>query len=96
MRPPTSHDPWSIGTVTLAIVRDWLIDIPAPREKNVYKFVLGRNSIETATTRDELLGKYRSCASRVLKGDRLEKSIAALENLEKLATAKELMDTLTV
>ncbi len=47
-------------------------------------------------SRDQLLGKYRGCASRVLKGDRLEKSIAALENLEKLATAKELIDTLTV
>ena len=47
-------------------------------------------------SRDQLLGKYRSCASRVLKGDRLEKSITALENLENLATAKLLIDTLTV
>ena len=55
-----------------------------------------RGSPGNPMTRDELLGKYRSCAARVLKGDRLEKSIAALENLEKLATAKELIDTLTV
>ncbi len=47
-------------------------------------------------SRDQLLGKYRSCASRVLKGDRLEKSIAALENLENMTTAKALIDTLTV
>ena len=55
-----------------------------------------RGSPGNPMTRDELLSKYRGCASRVLKGDRLEKSIAALENLEKLATAKELIDTLTV
>jgi hypothetical protein len=47
-------------------------------------------------TRDELLGKYRGCAARVFKGERLERSIAALENLEKLATARELIDALTI
>jgi hypothetical protein len=31
----------------------------------------------------------------VLEGGRLERSIAALENLEKLAAVGELMDTLT-
>jgi len=31
----------------------------------------------------------------VLKGERLERSIASLENLENLATARELIDTLT-
>lgn len=54
-----------------------------------------RGSPGNPMTRDELLGKYRDCASRVLKGERLERSIAALENLETLATAKELIDTLT-
>ncbi len=54
-----------------------------------------RGSPGNPMTRDELLGKYRGCAARVLKGDRLEKSIAALENLEKLAKASELIDTLT-
>ena len=54
-----------------------------------------RGSPGNPMTRDELLGKYRECASRVLKGERLERSIAALENLDKLATAKELIDTLT-
>ena len=54
-----------------------------------------RGSPGNPMTRDELLGKYRGCASRVLKGERLERSIVALENLEKLATAKELIDTLT-
>ena len=54
-----------------------------------------RGSPGNPMTRDELLSKYRGCASRVLKGERLERSIAALENLEKLATARELIDTLT-
>ena len=55
-----------------------------------------RGSPGNPMSRDELLSKYRGCASRVLKGERLERSIAALENLDKLATAKELIDTLTV
>ncbi len=54
-----------------------------------------RGSPGNPMTRDELLGKYRDCASRVLKGERLERSISALENLETLATAGELIDTLT-
>ena len=54
-----------------------------------------RGSPGNPMTRDELLGKYRACASRVLNGERLERSIAALENLEKLASARELVDTLT-
>jgi 2-methylcitrate dehydratase PrpD len=55
-----------------------------------------RGSPGNPMTRDELLGKYRGCAARVLKGERLEGSVAALENLEKLATAKELIDALTL
>lgn len=54
-----------------------------------------RGSPENPMTRDELLDKYRGCASRVLKGERLERSIVALENLEKLAAAKDLIDALT-
>lgn len=54
-----------------------------------------RGSPGNPLTRDELLAKYRGCASRVLKGERLEQSITALENLETLATARELIDTLT-
>jgi 2-methylcitrate dehydratase PrpD len=54
-----------------------------------------RGSPGNPMTRDELLGKYRDCAARVLKGERLERSIVALESLEKLATAKELIDALT-
>jgi hypothetical protein len=33
--------------------------------------------------------------SRVLNSERLERSITALENLEKVPTVRELMDTLT-
>ncbi len=55
-----------------------------------------RGSPGNPMTRDELLTKYRSCASRVFQGERLERSVTALENLEKLATAKELFDALTV
>ncbi|MBI4189317.1 MAG: MmgE/PrpD family protein, partial [Betaproteobacteria bacterium] len=54
-----------------------------------------RGSPENPLTRDELLDKYRGCASRVLKGHRLERSIAALENLDKVPTAKDLIDALT-
>lgn len=54
-----------------------------------------RGSPGNPMTREELLGKYRGCASRVLHGERLERSIAALENLEKVQTVSELMDLLT-
>jgi 2-methylcitrate dehydratase PrpD len=54
-----------------------------------------RGSPGNPMTRDELLAKYHGCAARVLSAERLERSIMALENLEKLATAAELMDTLT-
>ena len=55
-----------------------------------------RGSPGNPMTRDELLDKYRGCASRVLTGDRLERSIAALEDLDRLPAATELMDALTV
>ena len=55
-----------------------------------------RGSPGNPMTRAELLDKYHGCASRVLDAGRLERSIAALENLEKLPTAAELIDTLTV
>lgn len=47
-------------------------------------------------TRDELVAKYRVCASRVLQGQRLEKSIAVLENLDQLPAARELIDAVTI
>ena len=54
-----------------------------------------RGSPGNPMTRAELLEKYHGCASRVLAPERLERSIAALENLEKLSTASELIDALT-
>ncbi len=54
-----------------------------------------RGSPGNPMTRDELVDKYRGCASRVLKGERLERSIAALENLERVPAAKDLIDALT-
>jgi 2-methylcitrate dehydratase PrpD len=54
-----------------------------------------RGSPGNPMTRDELIAKYHGCASRVLQGERLERSIMALENLEKLATVGELMDSLS-
>ena len=54
-----------------------------------------RGSPGNPMTRDELLGKYRGCATRVFQGERLERSIQALENLDKLAKASELIDALT-
>ena len=55
-----------------------------------------RGSPENPLTRDELMDKYRGCASRVLKGERLERSITVLENLEKIPAAKEVIDALTI
>ena len=60
------------------------------------KVDLVRGSPGNPMTRDELLGKYRGCASRVFKGESLERSIAALENLDKIPTAKEVIDTLVI
>jgi len=54
-----------------------------------------RGSPGNPMTRDELVDKYRGCASRVLKGERLGRSIAALENLDRIPAAKDLIDTLT-
>jgi hypothetical protein len=42
-----------------------------------------------------LIVNLRSEASRVLRGERLERSIAALENLDRLPAAKDLIDALT-
>ena len=44
----------------------------------------------------ELVGKYRLCASRVLKGEALERSIIALEGLDKLDRAGNCVDTLVL
>lgn len=54
-----------------------------------------RGSPGNPMTREELLTKYRGCASRVFQGERLERSINTLENLDKLAKAGELMDAIT-
>lgn len=53
-----------------------------------------RGSPGNPLTRAELLEKYQGCASRVLPAERIERSIIALENLEKLTTVGELLDTL--
>lgn len=54
-----------------------------------------RGSPGNPMTSDELVDKYRGCASRVLTGARLERSIAALEGLDRLGAARDLMDALT-
>jgi 2-methylcitrate dehydratase PrpD len=54
-----------------------------------------RGSPGNPMTRDELVDKYRGCASRVLKGERLEQSIAVLENLDRVPAATDLVDVLT-
>lgn len=54
-----------------------------------------RGSPGNPMTRDELVDKYRGCASRVLTGERLERSIVALESLDRLPATKDLTDTLT-
>ncbi|UPJ79338.1 hypothetical protein IVB16_32085 [Bradyrhizobium sp. 183] len=47
-------------------------------------------------SRDELVGKYRGCASRVSPEESLEKSIEILESLEKQAKVADLVKTVTV
>jgi 2-methylcitrate dehydratase PrpD len=54
-----------------------------------------RGSPGNPITRDELVDKYRGCASRVLKGDGLERSIASLETLETIPSVNTLVDELT-
>ena len=54
-----------------------------------------RGSPGNPMSRDELVGKYRGCASRVLYGERMERSIAVLESLETLPAVKGLIETLT-
>lgn len=54
-----------------------------------------RGSPGNPMTRDELVDKYRGCASRVLKGEGLERSIAALESLETIPAVKTLIEELT-
>ena len=46
-------------------------------------------------TRDELVDKYRGCAARALKGEGLERSIAALEALETIPAVENLIGELT-
>ena len=53
-----------------------------------------RGSPGNPITRDQLVDKYRLCASRVFKGEALERSIAALEGLEKMGKASECVDAL--
>jgi len=97
----------SLGKVEVNAHAEWPDDTASRRKspvtitmKDGRKFTksvdMVRGSAENPLTRDELVDKYRGCASRVLKGERLERSIAALENLENIPTAKDLIDALTI
>ena len=55
-----------------------------------------RGSPGNPMTRDELVGKYRSCASRVLQAGPLERSIELLESLEAVNSVADLMDAVTI
>lgn len=55
-----------------------------------------RGSPGNPMTRDELVEKYRGCAARVLEGEKLERSITALESLETVPAVKTLVEELTV
>lgn len=54
-----------------------------------------RGSPGNPMTRDELVGKYRRCAERILPTEKLERSIVALETLDVLPTLADLIDTVT-
>jgi 2-methylcitrate dehydratase PrpD len=53
-----------------------------------------RGSPRNPMTRDELLEKYRGCASRALPFERVERAIALLEDVEKIDDVRTLMDGL--
>lgn len=55
-----------------------------------------RGSPGNPMTRDELVGKYRRCASRVLPEPQVETSIAILETLEDSPSVRELVDAVTI
>src|SRR6185312_317731 len=55
-----------------------------------------RGSPGNPMTRDELVAKYRGCASRVLAAGQLERSVVALEGLETLIGVAGLIKTVTV
>jgi 2-methylcitrate dehydratase PrpD len=42
----------------------------------------------------ELVAKYRECASEVISGERIDRSLDMLQRLEKVKDIRELMDTL--
>jgi 2-methylcitrate dehydratase PrpD len=54
-----------------------------------------RGSPGNPMTRDELVGKYRGCAARVFKSEKLERSIKILESLETLPAVASLADALS-
>ena len=54
-----------------------------------------RGSPGNPMPRDELVGKYRACAARVFKGEKLERSIQILESLETLPAVASLADALS-
>jgi len=51
-----------------------------------------RGHAESPLTRDELIGKYKDCAGRVLGDGDIERSASLLDGLEKLDNLSELMD----
>ena len=55
-----------------------------------------RGSPHNPMTRDELLHKYRGCALRALPIDQVDRSIALLEDVEKLDDVRTMVDALVV
>jgi 2-methylcitrate dehydratase PrpD len=97
----------SLDKVQVNTHAEWPND-PAARRKSPVTITLNDGQAFTRTvdkvrgspgnpmTRDELVGKYSDCASRVLSRERLEQSVTILETLDQTMTVKELMDTLTI
>jgi 2-methylcitrate dehydratase PrpD len=53
-----------------------------------------RGSLRNPMMREELLGKYRGCARRALSPEQVERSIAVLEDVEKVDDVRALVDAL--
>ena len=47
-------------------------------------------------SKDELLAKYRTCARRVLRENKVDRSIEIVDRLENAHNIEELMETVTL
>ncbi len=97
----------ALGKVQVNVHPEWPNDVASRRNTPVTITMNDGSSFSRAVekvrgspgnpmTRDELVGKYRSCASRVLRDGPVERSIEMLEALEKVDSVADLIDAVTI